>query len=70
MALYRLQRVADQKLFSAQRENTDAAMFYFSVLTGEALSLNGDGPPPYLLGSRVTPVGRIDTTVPVYRKDG
>ena len=70
MALYNLKRVADQKLFSTQRENADAAMFYFSILTGEGLSFDGDGPPPYLLGSRVTPVGRVDTTVPVYRKDG
>jgi hypothetical protein len=70
MPRYQLRRVADQKVFTAVRESTDLALFYFSVLTGDELSLDGRGPPPYLFGSRITPVGPVDARTPVYRKGG
>ena len=70
MGLYNLKRMSDDKLYAAQRDSADAAMFYFSVLVGEALSFDGAGPPPYLLGSRVTPVGAVNPTIPVYRRNG
>jgi len=69
MALYGLKRISDQKQFRAQRDSSDAALFYFSILTGEELTLDGVGQPPYLFGSGATPAGRVDTTIPVYRKN-
>ena len=69
MALYRLHRVTDRKTFTAQRVDEKSALFYFSLLTGDRLSLQGSGDPPYLLGSRPTPVGPVALKTPVYRED-
>ena len=69
MPYYNLQRVKDQKLFTATRVNDDSALFYFSVLVGEPLSFDGTGAPPYLLGKRQFSVRPVAATTPVYRKD-
>ncbi|HEX3537238.1 MAG TPA: hypothetical protein VHU15_10765 [Stellaceae bacterium] len=68
MAYYNLKRAADQKLFTAYRTDDEAALFYFSVLTGDELTFDGDGPPPYLFGRQRFSTKPIATQIPVYRK--
>ena len=69
MAKYQLIRVADRKVFTAQRRDRDHALFYFSIVTGEALSFAGSGKAPYLMGLSPIPVGPVETNIPIYRED-
>lgn len=67
MPYYNLHRANDKKTFTALRENDKAALLYFSILVGEALTFSGSGDPPYLLGKRVFSVKPVKTATPVYR---
>ena len=49
MAYYNLRRVDDQKSFTAFRADDQRALFYFSIVVGEALTFDGTGASPYLL---------------------
>jgi len=69
MSYYNLQRVTDQKVYTAFRTTDEQALFYFSILVGEPLTFEGAGAPPYLLGKRQFSVRRVDAKTPVYRKD-
>ena len=49
MPYYNLQRIKDQKIFTAFRATDQRALFYFSLLVGEPLTFDGAGAAPYLL---------------------
>jgi hypothetical protein len=66
---YNLQRVKDQKIFTAFRSNDERALFYFSILVGEPLTFAGMGAAPFLLEKRQFSALPVDATTPVYRKD-
>jgi hypothetical protein len=68
MAYYNLTRARDRRRFTAYRADDQAALFYFSLLVGEELSFDGDGPPPYLFGKQRFATKPIATPTPVYRK--
>lgn len=67
MPYYNLRRQNDGKIFTALRRNDDDALFYFSILAGEQLSLAGSGTPPYLLGEKIFATRPVTTAIPVYR---
>lgn len=68
MAYYNLRRRSDQKLLTAYRADDPAALFYFSLLLGEELIFDGNGPPPYLFGRQSFATKPIATQIPVYRR--
>ena len=69
MAYYTLRRANDQKTFTAWRATDERALFYFSILTGQELTFEGGGSPPYVLGKRVFAGQPVTSKAPVYRKD-
>lgn len=70
MPYYDLQRVADGKEFNTAAADDGEALLYLSKQTGEHLSFEGDGPPPYLLAKRTEPIGWLDWDTAVYTLAG
>jgi hypothetical protein len=70
MPYYNLKRLADGQDFDTPAGDDDEAFFYLSREVGEELTLEGEGPPPYLLGKRMEPMGWVNTDIAVYKKSG
>jgi hypothetical protein len=66
MPYYNLKRMSDEQEFATAAATDAEALFYFSRDAGEQLTLDGDGPPPYLLGKRMEPLGWVDLNIAVY----
>ena len=66
MPYYTLERVSDHEQFSWVAANDAEALFHFSEEVGCKLTLEGDGPPPFLFESRMDPIGWVKPNIPVY----
>jgi hypothetical protein len=66
MPYYNLERLSDGQQFTTPAGNDPEALFYLSRQAGEQLTFDGDGPPPYLLGKQMEPLGWVNRDTAVY----